>query len=829
MGAQISSPPGADRSAAYLRKDSIEDVRTIFNELKRAQDENSSNLPDPLPSASSLSPSHAINRRTFGTYFNYPKHIRDAIFDEFDADNNGTLDADEFMRGMALCSSGSLDSKIRFCFKSFDASGDGFLQREELKEILLSTTFSSFALLEAVGRSMDRASQKSRAADRAEPRPDRPMDRLTKKAKFKGEVEWMVRQAYANSDPNNDGKMDYQEFFSWVSNNKPVMEVLYGLFQLKVEAGNLETEGTGVGRKERQSGGLFRRTGRVTPELEVMSALEENDSMEWGGGMDGYNKFGETRNSRMETKTLSIADQSKKKRSPARKRGGVSLTSSPGLQRSESAAVLVKSQSKAGNLRKRWRHWGQVTFFISMFGLLCMVVERLVLHHAYNDEPNTFSHTLRYVVSVDCFLLILSYIVWTRAHVAMLREQGHVNPVATICSTVYIRRKLMWEIFIGLIHVPPHAMEALTPHAPGAAYWLTNVLSWSMLLRLHVLPAMVQQHFLEANVTLKQEFLAKLSQVKFSVMFTLRAELSIAPFRLVLATLCLAMIVSTFLLEEAELGLDCLSVPIWTNASNTSDRTRNYMSVNATSYLTHETVHSGGAGGAGTADSWNWIYEGRCHSSPTISGTGWLYFAMNVALAVDPLRVPMSPSGDAFGVLTGAASLVLFAITVSAIQDMLSPSREEMRVIQVIGEERIRVLTRRAAISLIQRSWRIYAKTKRQARKIGGADFDDSFGPHWDGLGEDARAFKKKLAASRKQISLSLWRWKQMKRQLHSNTPMMDGISIDVSHVVNELVQQDGDCRATAERIIRLEESAEKGVAMLVERVKMIVQHLKAK
>lgn len=731
---------------------------------------------------------------------------------------------------MALCSSGSLDSKIRFCFGSFDASGDGFLQRDELKEILLSTTFSSFALLEAVGRSMDDTSQKSRAADRVGPGPDRPIDRLTKKANFKGEVDWMVQQAYANSDPNKDGKMDYQEFFNWVSNTPPVMEVLYGLFQLKGEAGNLQASGGSARKKDRQEGGLFRRTGKVTPEPEAISGFEGEDDMGWG--MLGERHNGDRAADEVEmteTKKCRSVDRQKKKKAATRPRGGVSLTAPPGLERSESAAVLVKSQSKAGNLRKTWRRWGQVTFFISMFGLLCMVVERLVLHHAYNDKANAFSHTLRYVVSVDCFFLIFSYTVWARAHVAMLREQGQANPVATVCSTPYIRRKLAWEILIALIHVPPHAMEALTPLAPGAAYWLTNVLSWSMLLRLHVLPAMVQQHFLEENVTLKQEFLAKLSRVKFSVMFTLRAELSISPFRLVLAALGLAMIVSTFLLEEAELGLDCLSVPVRANTSNTSTATPNALGINTTSYLTHETVHSGGAGGAGTADSWNWIYEGRCHSSPTIPGTGWLYFALNVALAVDPLRVPMSPSGDAFGVLTGATSLVLFAITVSAVQDTLSPSREEMRVIQVIGEERIRVLTRRAAISLIQRSWRIYAKTKRQARKIGGADFDDSFGPHWDDLGEGARSFKRKLAASRKQISLSLWRWKQMKRQLHANTPMMDGISIDVSHVVDELVRLDSDCRATAERIFHLEERAEKGVAMLVERVKLIVQHMEAK
>ena len=55
---------------------------------------------------------------------------------------------------------------------------------------------------------------------------------------------------------------------------------------------------------------------------------------------------------------------------------------------------------------------------------------------------------------------------------------------------------------------------------------------------------------------------------------------------------------------------------------------------------------------------------------------------------------------------------------------------------------------------------RIYAVAKRNARnaaKQKGVDFEESYGPHWDDLGSSR--FRKQLQTSRKQISLSLWRW----------------------------------------------------------------------
>jgi hypothetical protein len=312
-------------------------------------------------------------------------------------------------------------------------------------------------------------------------------------------------------------------------------------------------------------------------------------------------------------------------------------------------------------------------------------------------------------------------------------------------------------------------------------------------------------------VTLQQEFLARMSNVQFSVLFTLRAELRMQPFRLVFGALAIIVTIATFLLEEAELGLGCIKVlqNLTLNGSNVTNVTL----VNA---------HAGGTGGAGESTDWHWLYEGKCHVDPAIPGFGWFYYALNLALAVAPRRIPMTPTGEGFNTVAGGFSVVVFAITVAAVQNVLQPTLSEQRVLQVIREERIRKQIRQSAIELIQRSWRIYARAKINARKAAkkkGIDFDESYGPHWDELGSPK--FRRQLKASRKQISLSLWKWKQQKRILHNDIGMLDGLSIHVSYAVNELMILDGEYKRIQSKLRKLDQTLIK-IPIIIERLKDI-------
>jgi len=56
----------------------------------------------------------------------------DRLFNAFDADRSGTIDFQEFMLAMSLCSSDNPEDKLRFCFKSLDTDNNGWLDRDEV-------------------------------------------------------------------------------------------------------------------------------------------------------------------------------------------------------------------------------------------------------------------------------------------------------------------------------------------------------------------------------------------------------------------------------------------------------------------------------------------------------------------------------------------------------------------------------------------------------------------------------------------------------------------------------------------------------------------------
>lgn len=61
------------------------------------------------------------------------------FFDFLDEDKSGYLDMQELSQGARLLLSGTLDEKIGFIFKLYDITGDGGIERHELKEVLASS------------------------------------------------------------------------------------------------------------------------------------------------------------------------------------------------------------------------------------------------------------------------------------------------------------------------------------------------------------------------------------------------------------------------------------------------------------------------------------------------------------------------------------------------------------------------------------------------------------------------------------------------------------------------------------------------------------------
>ena len=66
------------------------------------------------------------------------EELMKGLFDAFDRDGNGVIDAQEFFSGLAILCSGDADHKIHTAFSLFDADGDGYIDVEEMTRYLTS-------------------------------------------------------------------------------------------------------------------------------------------------------------------------------------------------------------------------------------------------------------------------------------------------------------------------------------------------------------------------------------------------------------------------------------------------------------------------------------------------------------------------------------------------------------------------------------------------------------------------------------------------------------------------------------------------------------------
>ena len=94
----------------------------------------------------------------------YPHGKADAFckyaFSTFDANNDGTIDFDEFLLAIAATSQGDLDDRLEVAFEMYDVSGDGQIDQKELTNLIAAM----YDLVGEADRKGDR-DPKKRAAD----------------------------------------------------------------------------------------------------------------------------------------------------------------------------------------------------------------------------------------------------------------------------------------------------------------------------------------------------------------------------------------------------------------------------------------------------------------------------------------------------------------------------------------------------------------------------------------------------------------------------------------------------------------------------------------
>lgn len=81
---------------------------------------------------------HTMDKSTFLKIFKLPGMLGERLFSVFDKGQDGVIDKDEFISGLALYARGTKEQRIELLFQMYDLTNDGTISRKELSTMLLS-------------------------------------------------------------------------------------------------------------------------------------------------------------------------------------------------------------------------------------------------------------------------------------------------------------------------------------------------------------------------------------------------------------------------------------------------------------------------------------------------------------------------------------------------------------------------------------------------------------------------------------------------------------------------------------------------------------------
>eukprot|EP00794_Sanderia_malayensis_P003509 gene3509-4009_t len=177
-------------SLLKLEIDEILELKSVFKRLAR------------------LSPGDQfMSKQTFLHYFPLEGKLAERLFNVFDRDNDGRIDAYEFLSGISLCLRGSLSNKCQLLFNMFDLDGDEGISEDELFNMLKPTLKAADSLAQqSSGESTDKSKQSE---------------------DFSEVARLLVHEAFEECDLQQSGKLSSESFQKWLSNHRELVKAIF--------------------------------------------------------------------------------------------------------------------------------------------------------------------------------------------------------------------------------------------------------------------------------------------------------------------------------------------------------------------------------------------------------------------------------------------------------------------------------------------------------------------------------------------------------------------------------------------------------------------------
>ena len=129
------------------------------------------------------------------------------LFDYFDKREDGSINFGEFVRGLALASSGDPRDKLKLSFDVFDVEGTGTIARWEMRQVLegIFVTAEHFQYEEADGSSQQQAEESRQEVETSLQKEHRQQQRAT-------QIETFVNTIFTSYDKDQTGQLSFMEY-----------------------------------------------------------------------------------------------------------------------------------------------------------------------------------------------------------------------------------------------------------------------------------------------------------------------------------------------------------------------------------------------------------------------------------------------------------------------------------------------------------------------------------------------------------------------------------------------------------------------------------------